>query len=198
MNVFNQYKLCGQRGGSTFLEAVRPLNVTNGNLVCKNDYLPCDPKGNIEFTFCYHKDSTQANSCPITSIEFKNNDISQFTVGKKGTSMPILTFRITENTPCIDPQQSSSISKDSIYHHEYSKRLPNCANIDTNFRNLNVTISQYDLQKQNGVLDILEKNKFYTFSVFPGSSIKKQITLTAYTRPTIPWNLECEKTEFNR
>jgi hypothetical protein len=103
------------------LEAVRPLNVTNGNLVCPENYLPCDPKGNLEFTVCYPRDSTEAKSCPITSIEFKNNDISKFTVGKKGTSMPILTFRIAEATPCIDPRESSEKRNDAIFHMEYSK-----------------------------------------------------------------------------
>jgi hypothetical protein len=50
--------------------------VTNGNLICPQNYLPCDPKGNLEFTVCYPKGSSEAKSCPITSIELKNNNIS--------------------------------------------------------------------------------------------------------------------------
>ena len=33
----------------------------------------------------------------------------------------------------------------------------------------------------------------YTYFVFPGPSVKKEITLEAFGRPTIPWSMECEK-----
>jgi hypothetical protein len=32
----------------------------------------------------------------------------------------------------------------------------------------------------------------YTVAVFPGPSVKKNIILKAYARPTIPWSLKCE------
>ena len=112
--------------------------------------------------------------------------------------MPILTFRLSEATPCIDPRESSVTRNDAIFHMEYSKNQPACLSADTNFRNLNVSISLFDLQEQNDILELLERNRQYTFSVFPGSSIKKQIKLNAYTRPTIPWKLECDNTEFDR
>lgn len=87
---------------------------------------------------------------------------------------------------------------DSLYHLELARDQPVCASIDSNFKALNMSISLYDFQAQNGILDTLERNPHYTFSVFPGSSLKKKISLSAYARPTIPWKLECDKTGVSR
>lgn len=64
---------------------------------------------------------------------------------------------------------------------------PNCSfsgyhNVsnDTRYEKVGYTISEYDLQKSNGVLDVLEKRQHYTFSVFPGSSIKTHINYELY------------------
>jgi hypothetical protein len=46
--------------------------------------------------------------------------------------------------------------------------------------------------QQSGVLRMLEGRINYAHSVFPGSSAKKQTTMTAFTRPLIPWSLSCE------
>jgi hypothetical protein len=53
-------------------------------------------------------------------------------------------------------------------------------------------VSQYDLQRENGVLNMLEGRIHFTTGVFPGSSIKKDIMLDVYIRKTIPWSAHCE------
>lgn len=45
---------------------------------------------------------------------------------------------------------------------------------------------------QSGVRVMLESRQNYATTVFPGSSVKKNITMQAYTRQTIPWSLKCE------
>lgn len=54
-NKFNNYKICGKQGGLPFKDAKRPLKSSGANsaLTCENGWLPCDPKGNPEFTYCY-------------------------------------------------------------------------------------------------------------------------------------------------
>ena len=52
--------------------------------------------------------------------------------------------------------------------------------------------TMYKFQKENTVLFRLENRPHYTYTVFPGSSIKEQIVYEAYTRPVIPWKLSCE------
>jgi hypothetical protein len=59
-------------------------------------------------------------------------------------------------------------------------------------------LTLYDFQKENGILDILEAQRHYTSSVFPGSSVKQNYKVNLYTRSTIPWSLECEFEGFTR
>lgn len=54
------------------------------------------------------------------------------------------------------------------------------------------SINERVFQKVNGVLDILENSLHYTYSVYPGSSIKEKNEYKIYQRPTINWNIECE------
>jgi len=42
---------------------------------------------------------------------------------------------------------------------------------------MNFSISMYDLQQENGVIQLIEQVPHYTYFVFPGSSLKKQVTL---------------------
>jgi hypothetical protein len=58
---------------------------------------------------------------------------------------------------------------------------------------MNFSISMYDLQQENGVIQLIEELPHYTYFVFPGPSLKKQVTLQAFSRPTFPWSIECEK-----
>ena len=62
----------------------------------------------------------------------------------------------------------------------------------------NFSLSEYELQKENGVLQRLELIPHYTFSVFPGSSIKHNKLLYIYQRPTINWSIECEGKGYSR
>ena len=72
---------------------------------------------------------------------------------------------------------------------------------DDRYVETGLNISIYDLQRENTVLFRLEQRPHYTFTVFPGSSIKKPVFNTAYVRPTIPWSLKCDlsnKKNYNR
>jgi hypothetical protein len=67
-----------------------------------------------------------------------------------------------------------------------------CTETDPNFKELGYNITEYDIQKSSGILDALVNMPHYTLAVFPGPSMKKDIVLKAYARPTIPWSLKCE------
>ena len=88
MNNMNGYKVCGKRGGSTFIDAKRPKamssNDTSATLVCDDGWLPCDLQGNAEFTLCYPESGSVQNNCPVTSIEFLNGNLTDIVIGKSG------------------------------------------------------------------------------------------------------------------
>lgn len=68
---------------------------------------------------------------------------------------------------------------------------------DGRYKSTNLQVSMYDLQKDNSVLWKLEEEIWYTYTVFPGSSVKKPLMYEAYTRPVISWSLECELANQN-
>ena len=43
------------------------------------------------------------------------------------------------------------------------------------------------------MLDVLQNKMHYTYSFFPDDSIKKEIPMNFYQRPTYHWKLECEQ-----
>ena len=59
-------------------------------------------------------------------------------------------------------------------------------------------MTEYDLQNESGVLGYLEENVHYTYFVFPGTSVKNNIEMNFYQRPTIQWSLECEERGLTR
>ena len=53
-------------------------------------------------------------------------------------------------------------------------------------------LTEYELQKQNMVLAKLEAQMHYTYGVFPGSSVKKNIDLHVFTRQINKIKFECD------
>jgi hypothetical protein len=108
LNKLNGSKLCGKRGGTTFVDAVRPVGKVNGTLSCPQTFRPCDPNGDPEFTYCYPMDSPWDQHCPITSVWFKNENFTDVEFSKNGTSLPMVTFKLGQDTPCLDPVRLST------------------------------------------------------------------------------------------
>ena len=53
--------------------------------------------------------------------------------------------------------------------------------------------SEYDLQKENGVLDNLESLRSYSYSIWPTSvATKSQIEMKFYQKPIYNYKLQCE------
>ena len=65
--------------------------------------------------------------------------------------------------------------------------------LDSRYKQVGLTgITQYDLERESGVLSILETYHHYSFTVFPGSSVKSEVNYEFFVRPTIDWSLECD------
>ena len=111
--------------------------------------------------------------------------------------MPMLTFKLSKDQPCLDPSLLSTIS-DYASQIEIQKQASICWKQDNNFRRLNATISLYDLHNQNGVQAVLENHPHYTYFAFPGPSAKKNMILQTYARPSIPWKLSCDQSKMSR
>ena len=58
----------------------------------------------------------------------------------------------------------------------------------------NRALSEYQLQKDNQIIKRLEAILHYQAFVFPGSSVKKDISLMVSTRPIASYNVACDLT----
>jgi len=94
MNKLHGYKVCGQRGGTPFVNATRPISVSGNILKCPDGYLPCDDKGDLDKTICRANTTAASAVCPITSIGFNNSDISKITTRKDGKNLPVITTKL--------------------------------------------------------------------------------------------------------
>ena len=65
--------------------------MAGSTLECVDGWLPCDPNGIPDYTYCYQEGESAESACPITSIEFEDNDISKVKIARKGTSLPIVS-----------------------------------------------------------------------------------------------------------
>ena len=55
------------------------------------------------------------------------------------------------------------------------------------------TYTEFELQKENGVLDRLEKeSRSYTYSFWPSSAEKQDIELKFFQKPIYNYKLECQ------
>lgn len=64
---------------------------------------------------------------------------------------------------------------------------------DTRYRNVSLTISEYDIQYTSGVdRKIHNKPLFEKYFTPNVEQAKRNIDYTFWGRPTIPWKLECE------
>ena len=51
--------------------------------------------------------------------------------------------------------------------------------------------NEYEVQSESGVLYLLESLPSY-FTYVPNPLLKKNVKLSAWTRPTMPWSISCE------
>jgi len=115
---------------------------------------------------------------------------------------PLTTIKLTTNQPCLNPFEVPFDENKPYMHAEMGVGVNGCkpmVNVeddeepittDSRYTKFGLQgITQFELEKQSGVLDILENYNFYTYSVFPGSSLKHQVSYDVFTRPTIDWSL---------
>jgi len=107
-------RVCGERGGPTFMEVERNQNMDTADN-CPAGLVACGTN-QIENTWCV----TDASLCPVTKIQFIEADEKQtyegqgFTVRQEGGKtlafskdskwdLPIISTKIARNEPCLDP-----------------------------------------------------------------------------------------------
>lgn len=111
MHQFENKLICGKKGGSNFLSAIRPDQ--NGD--CPKGFIPCSGFTSLENTICYDKKDDRDKVCPITGFEFSNGisslnkansfpftDDITFSFSRDMNALPATKIQV-DFSPCHDP-----------------------------------------------------------------------------------------------
>ena len=204
-----------------FLTVTRPIQTeknAEGQVVCPEGLVACNPTATPGNTNCVKQEVVDADACPITEIKFVNRtdaasldskgyklvDFGDQTLAfsKKADSKPLTTFKLSTSEPCLQPYEQPQDVNKLYFIGELGITANQCSMVqigtgktvetDTRYQPVGMSVSQFELEKASGVLGILESFMHYTFTVFPGSSVKNDIQYNLYARPTIDWKLECD------
>lgn len=114
-------------------------------------------------------------------------------------SLPLTRFYLEPAAPCMNPRQHPTTGSQQFYPLEYDRKDACSLEIATNltsdprYLKLGESISEYDLQRASGVLDILRGQELSSDSYSPNiDSAKRATSYSFYVRPTLPWKLSCE------
>ena len=70
---FYDMRFCGTRGGSSFVNAVRPKptgKIGNNAYACPSGFEACSPATSLNNTVCVSKSADKTKVCPITFMKF--------------------------------------------------------------------------------------------------------------------------------
>lgn len=129
------FKTCAKRGGTKFLEVIRPDPITEK---CPVDTFPCSPMTDAQNTVCMSQADIDADKCPITDIVILQdkkeldglapgytklmNETTKmyFAYSKINTNnLPLTNVTLIQGQPCAN--QSVEISDNVLVAAETSK-----------------------------------------------------------------------------
>lgn len=212
------YKICGRRGGQTFLEMLRPEKRTNLDdtdyLRCPGMSVPCDDDPYSE-TQSAQEVLFDANAkenkiycaptkeeCPITGMSLRYDEAQETMVletFKNANDYALTKFVLAAGRPCLSPHELNQ-DKGTIFTDELSSGLAPCTvsqfyggGTDERFTTLNLEILQQTFDVENGLKNVIDTR--YKSSDRDNTIIRNlraKNTIRPYVRPVIGWNLSCE------
>ena len=134
----------------------------------------------------------------VKAFESNNETASYIVYSKNSTNnLPLTTTRVEQGTPCIQPEDLSQ--PDTYYYPlELDRNREDCRladgigiTDDPRFEETaGVSVTEYEVQKASGVLDMLTKLPMYTEYVgedYIVKNLKESVVYKLWTRPTITW-----------
>jgi len=194
------------------------LSTSEGGVKCPEGKVPCNPRADPTHVYCVDPSIVASNQCPITEIKvIEASEVRECTDGckvinfgdqklaisKKTNNKPLTTMKITTSQPCLSPLAQPYDEKRHYFLGELKSsetgcdRIPSAGSdglsLDARYNPVGLKgVTQYDMEKESGVLDLLESYPHYTYTVFPSSSIKQKVEYDMFARPAIDWSLQCE------
>ena len=143
----NSNKFCVIKS-KKYSELLEDNNIILKNEKCPKNYKYCGIIDSLERKLCIKKE----NNCPLTISDISNN------IKGENKDIIIYKFKLDQKYPCIDLTQRNwnfhghLKSLDKKCTHKIKHQLFNYE-----YNKLNITTSQYDLYKDNDILDYIKK-----------------------------------------
>lgn len=135
-------------------------------------------------------------------IPFNDTASLVYSIDAAGVDNKPPTSLRLEYKPCSNQYQQSWGPEITYYPTEmntgtceYDEQVD--ATFDPRFIPTGLVTNEYDIQRDNGVLDIIQDEPNVLLTI-PNIKSKQDSIYTAWTRPTIDWFLSCEVDGFDR
>ncbi|TNV79722.1 hypothetical protein FGO68_gene2934 [Halteria grandinella] len=222
LNNLGGFKICGLRGGSSFIQAQRPID-SKGQ--CPSGYEACNPTADFERRIC----SKNQTECPINDIKFvsskrvlqaistiqpaQNLTVSDWeyrtirassnqqsplylAFTKKAKSLGLMQYIMSSGQPCMDPSDFS-VSNNYTPSYKYENPLGRGCKYDESTkqeRDSRYRKAGYDVSEYDYLSYNGVMGKLASLSHYPQSEIeqKQRNQYSLFVRPTIYWSLQCE------
>ncbi|CAI2365846.1 unnamed protein product [Moneuplotes crassus] len=208
LQKFHNRLICIKREPIDFLETVRPNS--KGRCPGLNQRLCGDPDSDFSYHICVKgnqkcpitdiivtDDSSTINDGKYTQVELDDNKVLLFS--KSADFLPVVQFKLTEGSPCITENEYDITKNRYVYKLIDKSTNEGCITplndetlYDKRFRFID-GISEYDLFKDNGILDAMKSNENYK-----GQEYSRDYTFNLYQKSYIRWKLSCEEVGLTR
>lgn len=92
------------------------------------------------------------------------------------------------NTPCFDDNEYNASENQQFYFGELARNHRTCSKEGLRFNQMSTPVgsgleklTEYDFQKENGILDALDELLHITYSIWPSTkAVKSQVFLNLY------------------
>ena len=106
---------------------------------------------------------------------------------------------MTPNPPCLDQNIYNASDDQKFFFAEIGRGDVKivCEQEANHYQEIKQdptkSLTEWDLQLENGLLNRMDEILHYTYSVWPSSEFKKEVILKYYQQPIFNYKLECEQ-----
>ena len=147
----NSEYICVTKSDKNYLSLLQGDNIKSKNEECLQDYKLCGIVDTLDNKLCVKNE----DNCPLTI-----NEINNFTLLSDNDNDILSIFRLDQNRdfPCMHPNEKKwNFYGDIQVYFDYCTSKIKGELYDFRYKKINIVTNQYDLYKDNDILDGMEK-----------------------------------------
>ena len=150
----NSQYICVTKSSKTYLNLLKDNNIISKDKGCPNNYKLCGTIDTLDNQLCVKNEE----NCPLTS-----NEIHNLSLLNDDNNEILSIFKLDQKYPCMNSNHKNwNFNGDlQVYADECSNKIRNEL-YDFRYKKINITTNQYDLYKENDLLDDMEQFEINT------------------------------------